>query len=58
MYLPQFSEVMCKNAIFSKNPAGQTQSFERILLFQREMCGKCLAISLQFSHWLLNKNNF
>jgi hypothetical protein len=41
MYLPQFSEVMCKNAIFSKNPAGQTQSFERILLFQREMCGKC-----------------
>jgi len=40
MYLPQFSEVMCKNAILSKKAAGQTQYFERILHFQREMCGK------------------
>ena len=34
------AEVMCKNAILSKGAAGQTQYFERILHFQREICGK------------------
>ena len=58
MYLPQFAEVMCKNAILSKDTAGQTQYFERILHFQREMCGKRWDFKMQFSHWPFNKNNF
>ena len=37
MYLPTFAEVICKNAILSKYAAGQTQCFEGILHFKRQM---------------------
>jgi len=40
MYLPHFAEVMCKNAIPSKDAAGRTQYLERTLHFQGEMRGK------------------
>ena len=34
LYLPQFAEVMCKNAILSKDAAGRTQYFERTPTFR------------------------
>jgi len=41
MYLPPFAEVICKIGILSKYAAGQTQYFEKIQHFQRQMCSKC-----------------
>ena len=58
MYWSHFSEVMCKNTILSKNAAGQTQYFERILHFQREMRGKHWELYMRFIDWSFNKNNF
>ena len=55
MYWSHFSEVMCKNTILSKNAAGQTQYFERILHFQREMCGKRSELYMWFKDWPLIK---
>ena len=52
------SQASDENMILSKNAAGQTQYFERIMHFQREMCGKRWELYMRFIDWPFNKKNF